>query len=300
VVALLPYLWLRRRTDARQAAYGGMPSAVQSGVKARRALRFIRLWAIMVLAVWTVLPLLPLPLWSLGAGWRWPALLPADWSGRAWSYLFAPTTRALPALGTSLMLALATTLLALILGVPAAFALGRYRFRGRTLAQLLIFAPILVPPFSVAMGLQVIFIRLGLADTLLGVTLAHLLFALPYVVIIVGSASAVLDQSWEQQARSLGASAWRTFWHVTVPLLRPSLVVAALLAFLVSWSQYALTLLIGGGQVWTLPLLLVAFARSSDPSLLAATALFFVAPTLLFLLLAARNLDDRFSTLTLH
>jgi putative spermidine/putrescine transport system permease protein len=251
-------------------------------------------WAIVALAVaWTLAPLLPLVPWSLSAGWRWPDLLPERWSGRAWAYLVSPGAQALPALLTSLALAAAVTLLALAAGLPAALALGQRRFRGRALVELLVFAPILTPPLTVAMGLQVVFVRLGLADTAPGVLLVHLVFAVPYVVLILASACAALGPEWEQQARSLGASPWRAFWHVTLPLLRPALAVAALLAFLVSWSQYALTLLIGGGAVFTLPLLVFAVARGSDPALAAAAALLFVAPTIIFLALAARNLAER-------
>ncbi len=254
--------------------------------------RFHRL-ALINIVLWTLLPLLPLPIWAFSAGWRWPDLLPEHWSIRAWSYLLSPATRTLPALITSVGLATVVTILALVVGIPAALALSRYHFQGRILAEALVLAPILVPPLTVAMGLQVLFIHLGLADTFLGVILAHLVFALPYVVLILASASAALNPMWERQARSLGASPWHAFWHVTLPLLRPSLAVAALLAFLVSWSQYALTLLIGGGRVFTLPLLIFSTARSSDPTLMAATALLFIAPTVLFLLAATRNLDRR-------
>ena len=79
---------------------------------------------------------------------------------------------------------------------------------------------------------------------------------------------------------------------MTLPLLRPSLAVAALLAFLVSWSQYALTLLIGGGRVFTLPLVVFAAARGSDPALMAAAALFLVVPTVAALLAVTRGLDE--------
>lgn len=251
----------------------------------------LRLLLLLAIAAWTLLPLLPLPLWSLSGGWRWPDLLPQEWSGRAWLYVLSPTARALPALVASVLLASVVTALSLVAGVPAALALGHTQFRGRGVVELLVFAPILVPPLTVAMGLQVLLIRLNLADTAMGVVLVHMVFALPYVILILASACAALGPEWEQQARSLGASAWHAFWHVTLPLLRPSLVVAALLAFLVSWIQYGLTLLIGGGQVWTLPLLVFSAARSSDPALTAAAALLFIAPTIVFLGIAARNLD---------
>jgi putative spermidine/putrescine transport system permease protein len=143
------------------------------------------------------------------------------------------------------------------------------------------------------MGLQVVFIRLGLADTWPGVILVHLLFALPYVVLILASASTALHPTWEQQGRSLGATSWQVVWHVTLPLLRPSLAVAALLAFLTSWSQYVLTVVIGGGQVFTLPLVVFAAARGSDTTLLAAAALLLVAPPIIVLIASAYYLGER-------
>lgn len=255
--------------------------------------RALRPLLLLVVAAWIVLPLLPLPLWSWSGGWRWPDVLPEQWSGRAWGYVLSPTAQALPALLTSIVLGVVVTLVALAAGVPAALALGRRQFHGRSTVELLVLAPILVPPLTVAMGVQVLLIRVGLADTAPGVVLVHVVFALPYVVLILAPACAALGPEWEQQARSLGAGAWRAFWHVTLPMLRPSLAVAALLAFLGSWSQYALTLLVGGGQVWTLPLLVFSAARSSDPALTAAAALLFIAPTVVFLFVAARNLDQR-------
>jgi ABC-type spermidine/putrescine transport system permease subunit II len=84
-----------------------------------------------LVVAWTLLPLLPLPLWSLSGRWRWPDLLPERWSGRAWAYLLSPTAQALPALITSVLLAMTVTVLALAVGLPAALALGRRQFRGR-------------------------------------------------------------------------------------------------------------------------------------------------------------------------
>jgi putative spermidine/putrescine transport system permease protein len=109
-------------------------------------------------------------------------------------------------------------------------------------------------------------------------------------VLLLAGAFANFDPDYEAQARTLGAGALQAYWHITLPALFPSLMVAALFAFLISWSQYALTLLIGGGRVLTLPLLLFAFASGGDQAVTAALALVFVAPALLLLLLTARFL----------
>lgn len=237
-----------------------------------------------------LLPLLPLTIWAFSQRWLYPAVLPTEWGLRAWRYILAPNTRALEALGNSLAVALLVTVLALLIALPAGRALGLARFRGKTLVEFLILAPTVVPAFAAAMGIQVLFIRYGLADTRLGVILVHLIPALPYAVLILAGIFANYDVDYEGQARVLGAGAWTILWRVMLPMIRPGLIVAALFAFLISWSQYLLTLLIGGGQVITLPVLLLAFANSGDYAVTAALSLVFIAPALLALLFSARHL----------
>jgi putative spermidine/putrescine transport system permease protein len=168
--------------------------------------------------------------------------------------------------------------------------LGLHRFRGRSVAEFLILAPTVVPPFAAAMGIQSLFIRYGLADALPGVILVHLIPTAPYAVLILAGTFANYDADYELQARVLGAGPFSVFWRVTLPAIRPGLAVAALFAFLISWNQYLLTLLIGGGQVITLPVLLLAFAGSGDYSLTAALSLVFMLPALAALLLSTRHL----------
>ena len=131
----------------------------------------------------------------------------------------------------------------------------------------------IVPGLAVALGIQVFFIRYGLADTAAGVVIVQLIPTVPYAATLLGGAFANLDLDYEAQARSLGAGPVRVLWFVTLPLLRPALVLTALFTFLISWSEYVLTLLIGGGQVQTLPLLLFAAIGSSDMTAAAAYGL---------------------------
>jgi putative spermidine/putrescine transport system permease protein len=238
-------------------------------------------------------PLLPLAVWAASRRWFFPALLPEGLSGRAWSYLFSPASRLAAALGNSLVIGLAVTALCVLLGVPAGKALGSGRFRGRSLFELLFLAPLLTPGLAVLMGVQVLFIRLGLADTMAGVVLAHLLPTLPYMVIVMAGVFANQDPDFEQQAYSLGAGPLRAFLRVTLPAVAPGIVTGGLFAFLISWSQYILSVLVGGGRVLTLPVLLFAFAAAGDHSITAAVCLLFVAPAVLILLLTSRYLTGR-------
>jgi len=148
---------------------------------------------------------------------------------------------------------------------------------------MLFLAPVIVPGLAVALGVQIAFIRYGLADTVAGVVLVQLMPTIPYVTLAMGAAFANFDTAYEDQARVLGAGPLRTFWSVTLPAVRPGLAVAAYFAFLISWSEYILTLLVGGGTVKTLPLLLLAYIGSSDLNEAAALALVFVVPPVLLI-----------------
>lgn len=262
---------------------------------ARRLARIplLRWLVLTTMVTGALLPFVPLLLWSFAFRWTFPDLLPERWSLRAWRYLAAPESQVLPALLTSALLAGAVTLLAALIGTPAGRALGLYRFRGKRLVEFLVLAPLLVPGFAVSLGIQIVFIRYGLADSFLGVLLVHLVPTTPYMTMVMASVFANFDLQAEELARTLGATPAQTWRLVTLPAILPGLVVGGLFVFLISWSQYALTLIIGGGRLVTLPMLLFAFARSGDNAVAAALSLVFIAPALVLLVLTARYLGAR-------
>jgi putative spermidine/putrescine transport system permease protein len=253
----------------------------------------LRLLAGGLLALWLILPLVPLAIWSFAHGWRFPALLPAEWSLKAWTTVLGPGSEVLESLGLTTGIALATTLIAAVVGVPAGRALGLHDFRGKGLVLLLLAAPVIVPAIAVAPGLHGVFLRLGLTGTVSGVILAHLIPVIPYMVLIMASVFAGFDTVQEDQARSLGARPWAVWRHVTLPAILPGLLTGALFAFLVSWSQYLLTLAIGGGRVQTLPLSLYAYASAGRNDLAGAIAILYILPGLLILLVTARQVTGR-------
>jgi putative spermidine/putrescine transport system permease protein len=118
------------------------------------------------------------------------------------------------------------------------------------------------------------------------------------VTLIMAAVFSRFDPAFEAQARSLGATPLQTFRAVTLPAILPGLVTAALFAFLVSWSQYLLTLAIGGGRVQTLPLLLFSFASAGRNDITAAVALLYILPGLLILAVTARRITGRNAALT--
>lgn len=234
-------------------------------------------------------PILALGLSALSARWFYPQLLPREWTAAPLLRLLADQ-RTAEALASSLLTAGSTTAIALLLGVPAARIIGLRRFRLRSLALLLLFLPNVVPPLAIGMGLNVLFLRLGLAGGAPGVVLVHLVPVLPYTVFALLGVFERYDEGYEQQALTLGASPLVIWRRIALPLLGPGVAVAALFAFLVSWSQYVLTLLIGGGQVITLPILLFAAVAGGNPSSIAGLALLFAAPPAIAIALTSRAL----------
>jgi putative spermidine/putrescine transport system permease protein len=241
-----------------------------------------------------LLPFVPLFIWSLSDRWFFPDLLPARFGLRAWAYVFDTAgTQIIGALWQSVVVSTATALISVMVGVPAGRVLGLYHFRGKNLVAVLLILPVVVPSLSVAMGLHLWFLRLGLTETALGVVLVHLTFCLPYAVFVMWGVFANYNPDFEDQARCLGASTPQVVGRVMLPFVWTGVAVAGLFSFLLSWSQYLSTLIIGGGTITTLPVLLFALMGSGDRPVAAAVSLVFVAPALGALLLSARSMGQR-------
>lgn len=236
-----------------------------------------------------IAPLLLFIAYGFSTRWFFPAPFPTEWTTSTFDRAMNDS-RTLTGLHDGLTIAVIVSLLSLLLAFPAARVMGLRQFKGRQLAWLLLFLPTVVPPLAIGMGLNILFLQLGLAGTIFGVVLAHLIPTLPYTIFTLSSAFARYDETFEHQALALGASPLQIFVNVTLRMMTPSLVVATLFAFLISWSQYLLTLLIGGGKIITLPILLFAAASGGNPSTIGIQSLLFVLPPVLVIAFTAREL----------
>ncbi|MFM8393834.1 MAG: ABC transporter permease [Acidobacteriota bacterium] len=254
----------------------------------RRALVVIEWLGMLAVLIGGIGPVALLAIGSFAYSWFWPDLLPGAWSGRAWRYALSPVAGVGEALAMSLIIALLVALVSLLISWPAGRIVAQLEFPGKRALLFLLLLPVLAPPLASTMGMHAIFLRYGLADTLLGVLLAHLVPSVPYATMVLTGSFTRFEVGLEEQARTLGASPLQVWREVTVPAIRPGLAVAGAFAFLISWSQYLTTLIIGGGRVQTLPLSLVAFQRSGDEAIAAALSLIFLAPAVLLLLVVGR------------
>jgi len=247
---------------------------------------------LLLLVLFTVsIPFIPLLLWSFSEQWFYPAILPQKFGLRAWQYIFSTTgAQIINALIASFSVAFATSTISLLFGLPAGRALGLYDFPFKKGIALILLLPIIVPPLTTSMGLHLWFLQLDLTETFLGVVLVHLTFCLPYTIFVIWGVFSDFSPDFEAQARSLGASPLQVFLQVTLPMILPGITVAALFSFLLSWSQYLSTLIIGGGKILTLPILLFSLMDSGDRPVAAAVSLVFIVPVVMVLLASARNL----------
>lgn len=233
------------------------------------------------LVLFTILaPMAILLLWTFVSQWPWPNLLPEAYSLRAIKEVFAPHAKVFQVLYSSILLSLTVAILSAIIGTMTARALTLYDFVGKKLIEFLSLAPILVPGTVFAMGIHVVFIQMSLADTVLGVIIVHLIYTLPYSVNIMKDLTESIGEQMELQAYVLGASPLKSFIYITLPLLTPGIMASISMAYITSFSQYFITLLIGGGKVKTLSILMVPFIAKGDRSLGSAYALVFVISTL--------------------
>jgi len=251
----------------------------------RRGAAVVRGGVGLLLVFWFTAPFVPLLLWAGAEAWPGSAPVPDRWSPAAFLDSWGAEARA--ALGRSMLLGTAVALLATPAGAVAARALGRGTVRHpRTVAAVLL-APVALPLFAVVTGLNVVLLRLRVPAPA-AVVLVLVVAALPYTTYVMRVAYASYEFTYEDEARTLGASATAVAWRVRLPLLAPALASAAFLAFLVGWSDYIVTLVVGGGRLVTVPILVASAASGTgnEPTV-GALALGALLPPSLALIAAA-------------
>jgi putative spermidine/putrescine transport system permease protein len=243
--------------------------------------------AIAAVAFSALAPLVLLGLWSVGDRWFFPALLPPHLTADAWRALLG--RRLASEAVTSGIVALSTAVLSCVLALPVGRAMARLNGWRRRVAAAMAFVPVAAPPIALGLGLQYAFVRLGLAGTVCGVIVAHVVPATSFLAIYFAGVFSALDPRIEDEARSLGAKPLQVWTRVTIPIVKRQIGDALALGFLVSWAQVPLTLVIGGGIVRTLPLAVYDYVRSGETRYAATGALLLTVPPMLALLAARRE-----------
>lgn len=214
---------------------------------------------------------------------------PESWGVRWYVAMFGHR-KLMEAFRVSLAIATSVTVLGLAAGVPAAYAIRRYNFRGRDLAMNLFTAPLLLPSIVLGLGILLVFVQAKLLGTFTGLVAAHLVVTTPYVIRIITTALSTLPPSVEEAATMLGASPFTVFRRITLPLLMPGFVASAALSFLISFDEVVISLFITGPRLRTLPVEIFDYVDSQTDPLTAAISVVLITATLAIILLIERTL----------
>ncbi len=240
-------------------------------------------WGWNCLGLLFLVPLLALVVQAASARWFFPQLLPEEWQPELVLDLLE-RNEVRSAIESSASIAVVATLIALIVGLPAAWVLGTRNIPGRSAIVVLLIMPQLLPPLTASMGLSISFLTAGVSGGFIPVVIAHVVQVLPFVVGISALTFSRLDQGYVAVGQGLGLPPSTLWRYVVWPMTRVGVLLAAYVGFVISWSQYLITLFVGGGRVITLPMLVLSSGSGSNVSIFAALAFVMsVVPMALFL-----------------
>ena len=210
-----------------------------------------------------------------------------------WFKALAGNDRLLHAGWNSVVIALANTVIATILGTMAALAFSRYSFKGRGVMQLLLLPPITIPWLVIGTAMLVFFYwtfpAIGLPPRgLHSILLGHVALSLPYVIIVVGARLTDFPKSVEEAAATLGATPWQTFWRISAPIIAPGVVAAALFAFATSFDQFVISYFLAPPGVTTLPVAIYTSIRKGFTPEINAISTIIIAVSMSIMLITAR------------
>ena len=214
-------------------------------------------WAALYLALVLILMYLPIAvvvLYSFNAN---TSRYPNEFTGFSLQFyqaLFKDTKGLLGALKTSLILAVCSCGISMVIGTLGAVGMAKRKFRGQGSFETLAMLPIMVPEIILGMAFLAVFTAVGLKFGMGTLILAHVTFCTPYIFIIVKGRLAGMDPSLEEASRDLGASPARTFLEITLPLIMPGVLSGVMLAFAMSLDDFVISFFVTGATTMTLPL----------------------------------------------
>lgn len=219
--------------------------------------------------------------------YNYPELIPSSFGFRWWDFVLSQK-KMINAVGQSFVFAITTTLLSLAICLPAAYGLARFKFPGRRLVMFSFLLTNAFPKIGLYTSIGIMFYRLGLMGSFLGVVIIHMINTMMFMVWIPTGSFSNVHRQQEEAARDAGAGAFRTFMSVTLPLAMPGIAVASLYTFLGSMDEAQGTLLVGVPQFQTMPVMMYTVIADYNVMAAAVYALMMIAPTVILLVLLRR------------
>ncbi len=214
--------------------------------------------------------------------------LPFDGASWRWYRAIAEAPDFVDAFWRSLGLAAAAATLATLLAVPAGMALAWYRFPGREAVLGLLLSPLMVPHVVLGIALLRFLTQIGGSSTLWGLTAAHTVIVMPYVLRLVVAAATGFDRSVSQAAESLGASGWTVFRRIELPLIAPGVAGGWIIAFINSFDELTMSIFVASAATQTLPVKMYNHIANTIDPLLASVSTVLIVLTLVLMLVLDR------------
>lgn len=239
---------------------------------------------IMFLILFFVLPPAILLIYSFAPVWNYPDVIPKNFGSGSFNFVFSQRSEILISLASSVTYSLSTVIFTIIITILPAQVFARKKFKGRVFLETILIAPALLPSMSFAMGAHYVFLKTGLSDSFIGLVLILSTVSYPYMLRALTAGFIAYGEEYALCSKNLGAGFFRTIFQVEIPLLLPSIISGGTIVFLVSFSEYFLVFLIGGGIVPSYSGYLFPFLNSSELSIASLlTLIFLVVPFLLFI-----------------
>lgn len=235
-------------------------------------------------------PLFNLMIWAFAEKWFYPNTLPTQWGTSYWGKVFSTRGVAWESLTNSMLVASLTVITSLTLSIPAGYALARLSLPFRALIMLLFLIPQAFPNLPVYTNIARLFYQVGLNGTIPGLVIVHTVHGLVFSVWIATAAFSSVGRDLDEAARSVGASAVRSFRDITLPLAMPGLMASAIFVFLESLDEFTGSYFVGAPDVNMLPLMLYTSANGGNYQIASISALLLLIPSIGFMLIVERFL----------
>lgn len=214
--------------------------------------------------------------------------LPSNGLSLRWFRAIADYPEFIRAAKTSLLLGLLSSVLVLAFAVPAALAVARYEFPGRDAIATLFLSPLMIPHAVLGIAFLRFFTQLGLAGSMTGLVLAHLVIIMPFAMRLTLASAIGLDRRIEQAAISLGATKWTVFRRVTWPLILPGVISGWALSFIQSFDEVTMTVFIAAPGTETLPVRMFLYIQDNIDPLVTSVSACVIALTIVLLVVMDR------------
>lgn len=250
-----------------------------------RKISFARLLLYGVVALvltFLLVPIVVIPILSFGDS-SWLEFPPPGFTLEWYRVLFSSTEWFIPIMN-SLRIALPVVILSLLFGIPIAYAVVRGTFRGRQLLNSLFATPMMMPYIIFAIAIYSVYLNIGLTGTFTGIVIAHVILVLPFVITNVANSLRTVNPAIEQAALSCGAGYFRTFFQITLPLIKDGVFAGAIYAFFLSWDEVIVAIFITTPNTITLPVKVWNSLRLDLSPVLAAVATILIVISTVILL----------------